>query len=96
MSARRGKRKGDADARARANAGARAEAEAEATATAGADASEPDWGRAAFVALLGISVGMLGVRIYAASAVGFGDSEALYACWAALPQPAFQPRSMPW
>ena len=32
---------------------------------------------------------MLGIRFYAAQVVGFGDSEALYACYAAHPQPAF-------
>lgn len=53
------------------------------------DASDPLWGRAAFVALLGLTVGMLGIRLYAAQVVGFGDSEALYACYAAHPQPAF-------
>jgi hypothetical protein len=41
------------------------------------------------VALLVISIVLLGLRLYAASLVGFGDSEALYATWAAHPQPAY-------
>lgn len=41
------------------------------------------------VLLLVVSVVLLGVRLYAASLVGFGDSEALYASWAAHPQPAY-------
>ncbi|MDB4993277.1 MAG: hypothetical protein JWM74_709, partial [Myxococcaceae bacterium] len=39
--------------------------------------------------LLLLSFALLGVRLYAASQVGFGDSEALYASWAAHPQPAY-------
>jgi len=94
MSARRGKRNAEAEARAKAKAArarSRSEAEAEAAAAAIAAALpvEPEWGLAALYALVAISVGMLGVRFYAAARVGFGDSEALYACWAAHPQPAF-------
>jgi hypothetical protein len=94
MSARRGKRNAEADARAKAKA-ARAKSRAEADASAVAEeaalavAAEPEWGLAVLYVLIAISVGMLGVRFYAASHVGFGDSEALYACWAAHPQPAF-------
>lgn len=40
-------------------------------------------------ALFGVSVVLLGLRLYAATHVGFGDSEALYAAWAAHPQPAY-------
>jgi hypothetical protein len=40
--------------------------------------------------LLGLtSAVLLAVRLYAASHVGFGDSEALYACYALHPQPAY-------
>ena len=48
-----------------------------------ADAASP------LVALLVVSIVLLGLRLYAASTVGFGDSEALYASWAAHPQPAY-------
>lgn len=51
--------------------------------------AEPAWGKTALAALLGVSAALLGVRLYAARSVGFGDSEALYACWAAHPQPAY-------
>jgi hypothetical protein len=90
MSARRGKRTAEADARAKAKAArARSRAEAGEEEVALALPDEPEWGLAALYVLVAISVGMLGVRFYAASHVGFGDSEALYACWAAHPQPAF-------
>ena len=46
-------------------------------------------GRGAFVALVVVSAGLLALRLYAASAVGFGDSEALYACYALHPQAAY-------
>lgn len=39
--------------------------------------------------LVALSLVLLGVRLWAASVVGFGDSEALYACWAVHPQPAY-------
>ncbi|MDP9000545.1 MAG: glycosyltransferase family 39 protein, partial [Myxococcota bacterium] len=39
--------------------------------------------------LMGISACLLGIRLYAASRVGFGDSEALYAAYALHPQPAY-------
>jgi dolichyl-phosphate-mannose-protein mannosyltransferase len=39
--------------------------------------------------LLGVSAGLLGVRLFAATRVGFGDSEALYAAYALHPQPAY-------
>ena len=41
------------------------------------------------IALVVLSVVLFGVRVYAASQIGFGDSEALYASWAAHPQPAY-------
>jgi|GEM_PF-459189 len=41
------------------------------------------------VALLAVSVVLFGLRLWAASRVGFGDSEALYASWAVHPQPAY-------
>jgi hypothetical protein len=41
------------------------------------------------IALVGITVVLLGIRLWAASVVGFGDSEALYASWALHPQPAY-------
>ena len=44
-------------------------------------------GRAA--TLVGASVLAFAVRVYAAHKVGFGDSEALYACYALHPQPAY-------
>lgn len=40
-------------------------------------------------ALVVVSVVLLAVRLWAASRVGFGDSEALYASWALHPQPAY-------
>ena len=43
----------------------------------------------AFVALLVVSGALLAVRWWAARAIGFGDSEALYACWAKHPQAAY-------
>jgi hypothetical protein len=43
----------------------------------------------AVVALLSASAVLLIVRIVAATRVGFGDSEALYACYALHPQPAY-------
>lgn len=36
-----------------------------------------------------VSIFLFALRLYAATRVGFGDSEALYACWAAHPQPAY-------
>lgn len=36
-----------------------------------------------------VSLFLFALRLYAATRVGFGDSEALYACWAAHPQPAY-------
>jgi hypothetical protein len=41
------------------------------------------------LALAAISLALLGLRLFAATRVGFGDSEALYACWAMHPQPAY-------
>lgn len=43
----------------------------------------------ALVALLAASAALLAVRLLAAARVGFGDSEALYACYALHPQPAY-------
>ncbi len=43
----------------------------------------------AAVALGVVSLAFLGVRLYAASRIGFADSEALYACYALHPQPAY-------
>jgi hypothetical protein len=40
-------------------------------------------------ALAGLTVVLLALRLYASRIVGFGDSEALYACWAIHPQPAY-------
>src|SRR5882672_6733077 len=40
-------------------------------------------------ALAAVSVALLAVRLFAASRVGFGDSEALYAAYALHPQPAY-------
>jgi hypothetical protein len=40
-------------------------------------------------ALVAVSVVLLGIRLWAACVVGFGDSEALYASWALHPQPAY-------
>jgi hypothetical protein len=45
--------------------------------------------RRAVVALGAVSVALLAVRLYAATHVGFGDSEALYASYALHPQPAY-------
>lgn len=39
--------------------------------------------------LVAVTVVLLAVRLWAATVVGFGDSEALYACWAVHPQPAY-------
>ncbi len=74
---------------AREEAEAAAEARAEAKEAARATLPEPPWTRTALAALLVVSSLLLGVRLYAAWVVGFGDSEALYACWAAHPQPAY-------
>lgn len=41
------------------------------------------------IALVAVSLVLLGIRLWAASVVGFGDSEALYASWALHPQPAY-------
>ena len=92
MSVRGGRARARAEGAARAKAKAeraRTRAETEAEEVALALPEEPEWGLAALYVLVALSVGMLGVRLYAASHVGFGDSEALYACWAAHPQPAF-------
>jgi hypothetical protein len=51
-------------------------------------ASRSDGAREA-AALGALSVALLIVRFYAASRVGFGDSEALYAAYAVHPQPAY-------
>ncbi|MBX3198220.1 MAG: hypothetical protein KF894_08755 [Labilithrix sp.] len=40
-------------------------------------------------ALFAVSVVLFGLRLWAATRVGFGDSEALYASWALHPQPAY-------
>lgn len=92
MSARgaRAKARAEAEARAKAKA-ARAHARAASAAEEELAALpvEPEWGLAVVYVLVAVSAALLGVRFYAASRVGFGDSEALYACWAAHPQPAF-------
>ena len=49
----------------------------------------PSEGRALAAALAAISLALLAVRLFAASRVGFGDSEALYAAYALHPQPAY-------
>ncbi len=51
--------------------------------------SHPDRARPALAALALASLALLAVRLYAASHVGFGDSEALYACYALHPQAAY-------
>ena len=45
--------------------------------------------RQALAALAAVSAGLLAIRIVAATHVGFGDSEALYASYALHPQPAY-------
>src|ERR1700689_2987738 len=50
---------------------------------------EGDGARRALVALAGISLPLLAVRLLAATRIGFGDSEALYASYALHPQPAY-------
>jgi hypothetical protein len=45
--------------------------------------------RAEAALLVGLSGALLAVRLFAASRVGFGDSEALYAAYALHPQPAY-------
>src|SRR5271169_5878751 len=45
--------------------------------------------RTALVTLGLLSCVLLGARLYAASQLGFGDSEALYASYALHPQPAY-------
>ena len=90
MSARRGKRHAEAEARAREKAArTRSRVQAEALAIEAALPVPPAWGTDAYRALVLVSLVLLAVRFYAAAHVGFGDSEALYACWAAHPQPAF-------
>lgn len=51
--------------------------------------AEPAWGESALLWLAVLTLLLLPVRIYAATVVGYGDSEALYASWALHPQPAF-------
>ena len=46
-------------------------------------------GQSELAALLGVSAALLAVRLLAATKVGFGDSEALYAAYALHPQPAY-------
>jgi hypothetical protein len=46
-------------------------------------------GRTQALALTALSAALLAVRLFAASRVGFGDSEALYASYALHPQPAY-------
>lgn len=92
MSARKGRER--AEARAKEKADAEAKARAKARAQAREDEPEPvlpepAWTRTAMLTLATITIVMFVVRLYAASVVGFGDSEALYATWAAHPQPAF-------
>ncbi len=41
------------------------------------------------VALFAVSIVLFGLRLWAASRIGYGDSEALYASWAIHPQPAY-------
>jgi hypothetical protein len=41
------------------------------------------------LALVAVSILLLALRLWAATRVGFGDSEALYASWAVHPQPAY-------
>ncbi|HEU5073179.1 MAG TPA: glycosyltransferase family 39 protein [Polyangiaceae bacterium] len=38
---------------------------------------------------LGLSLGLLALRLHTAKGLGFGDAEALYACYALYPQPAY-------
>src|SRR5258706_8860113 len=40
-------------------------------------------------AALATSVALLAIRLYAATRLGFGDAEALYACYARYPQPVY-------
>src|SRR5258706_12010314 len=40
-------------------------------------------------AALATSVALLAIRLYAATRLGFGDAEALYACYARHPQPVY-------
>src|ERR1019366_2677410 len=46
-------------------------------------------GRQELWALAALSASLLAIRLYAATRVGFGDSEALYAAYAVHPQPAY-------
>ncbi len=48
-----------------------------------------DGAAAAALALGAVSAALLAVRLHAAGAIGFADSEALYACYALHPQPAY-------
>jgi hypothetical protein len=65
-----------------------AERAAERAATPPITVEERDTGRA-FVALVAVSGALLAARWFAARAIGFGDSEALYACYAKHPQAAY-------
>lgn len=38
---------------------------------------------------LGLSLGLLALRLHTARGLGYGDAEALYACYALFPQPAY-------
>lgn len=82
-------KRGSVSSRASREAREEAVASADARIAARAPLPEPPWARTAVAALLVVSSLLLGVRLYAAWVVGFGDSEALYACWAAHPQPAY-------
>lgn len=93
MSARKGRERAEARAKERADAEAKARARAKAEASedeaAEEIAPEPAWAKSALLAFATVTVVLFAVRLYAASVVGFGDSEALYATWAVHPQPAF-------
>lgn len=53
------------------------------------DEAPPKANDPALLALLVLSTALLTTRWYAAKTLGFGDSEALYACYAAHPAPAY-------
>jgi hypothetical protein len=49
----------------------------------------PALNRTALIGALAASVALLAVRLFAAQHLGFGDAEALYACYARHPQPVY-------
>src|SRR5690606_30785535 len=56
-----------------------------------ADVAEPPRARLGprLTLALALSLGLLALRLHTARGLGYGDAEALYACYALYPQPAY-------